>query len=98
MIGVSNITNRMDPNSLRSRVFVGNLNTLHVQKSELETIFSKYGNVIGISVHKGYAFVQYANELHARAAACAEDGNTYFGMKLGTFFSYFQSCVFVLSA
>lgn len=83
MIGVSNITNRMDPNSLRSRVFVGNLNTLHIQKPELETIFVKYGNVIGISVHKGYAFVQYANELHARAAVCGEDGNTYYGMKIG---------------
>ncbi|KAL5106814.1 Heterogeneou nuclear ribonucleoprotein C [Taenia crassiceps] len=82
MIGVSNITNRMDPISLKSRVFVGNLNTLHIQKPELEAIFLKYGNIIGISVHKGYAFVQYANEIHARSAVRGEDGKTYFGMEL----------------
>ncbi|VDD77559.1 unnamed protein product [Mesocestoides corti] len=89
MIGVSNITNRMDPNSLKSRVFVGNLNTLHIQKPELESIFSKYGNIIGISVHKGYAFVQYANEVHARSAAGGEDGKAYYGMKL-VVFSFFN--------
>ncbi|CDI97126.1 heterolocus tagous nuclear ribonucleoprotein C [Echinococcus multilocularis] len=82
MIGVSNITNRMDPVSLKSRVFVGNLNTLHIQKPELEAIFLKYGDIIGISVHKGYAFVQYANEMHARSAVRGEDGKTYFGMEL----------------
>ncbi|VDM32109.1 unnamed protein product [Hydatigera taeniaeformis] len=82
MIGVSNITNRMDPISLKSRVFVGNLNTLHIQKPELEAIFLKYGNIIGISVHKGYAFVQYAHEMHARLAVRGEDGKTYYGMEL----------------
>ncbi|VDO01595.1 unnamed protein product [Rodentolepis nana] len=83
MFGVSNVTNRMDPNSLRSRLFVGNLNTIYMQKHELEAIFQKYGQVIGISVHKGYAFVQYSNELSARAALNNEDGKVYFNMELG---------------
>ncbi|CAH8546094.1 unnamed protein product [Schistosoma turkestanicum] len=82
MIGVSNITNRTDPNSLKSRVFVGNLNTVHMSKTELESIFSKYGAVVGISVHKGYAFIQYANETNARAAVIGEDSKTYYNMVL----------------
>ncbi|VDP36319.1 unnamed protein product [Schistosoma mattheei] len=82
MIGVSNITNRTDPNSLKSRVFVGNLNTVHMTKTELESIFSKYGAVVGISVHKGYAFIQYANETNARAAVIGEDSKTYYNMVL----------------
>lgn len=92
MLGVSNITNRMDPNSLRSRLFVGNLNTLHIQKSELEVIFQKYGKIIGLSVHKGYAFIQYADEISARAALTAEDGKSYFNMSLGMcrFFLFFN--------
>lgn len=86
MIGVSNITNRTDPNSLKSRVFVGNLNTVHMTKTELESIFSKYGAVVGISVHKGYAFIQYANETNARAAVIGEDSKTYYNMVLGKTF------------
>ncbi|XP_039591677.1 RNA-binding protein Raly isoform X2 [Erpetoichthys calabaricus] len=60
-VQTSNITNKNDPKSINSRVFIGNLNTGVVKKSEVETIFSKYGRVLGCSVHKGYAFVQYAN-------------------------------------
>ncbi|KAM3182071.1 hypothetical protein ACTXT7_013146 [Hymenolepis weldensis] len=72
----------MDPNSLRSRLFVGNLNTLHMQKPELEAIFQQYGKIIGLSVHKGYAFIQYANEMSARAALNGEDEKVYFNMIL----------------
>ncbi|OON14088.1 hypothetical protein X801_10125, partial [Opisthorchis viverrini] len=82
MVGVSNITNRTDPNSLKSRVFVGNLNTVHMTKTELESIFSKYGAIIGISVHKGYAFIQYGNETSARAAVAGEDAKIYYSMAL----------------
>ncbi|CAL8106674.1 unnamed protein product [Calicophoron daubneyi] len=82
MIGVSNITNRTDPNSLKSRVFVGNLNTVQMSKTELEGIFAKYGAVIGISVHKGYAFIQYSNEASARAAVIGEDSKAYYNMVL----------------
>nr|XP_035154284.2 RNA-binding protein Raly-like [Callithrix jacchus] len=73
-IQASNVTNKNDPKSINSRVFIGNLNTALVKKSDVETIFSKYGRVAGCSVHKGYAFVQYSNERHARAAVLGENG------------------------
>ncbi|XP_028667798.1 RNA-binding protein Raly isoform X1 [Erpetoichthys calabaricus] len=81
-VQTSNITNKNDPKSINSRVFIGNLNTGVVKKSEVETIFSKYGRVLGCSVHKGYAFVQYASERHARAAVLSENGRILAGQTL----------------
>ncbi|XP_068118368.1 RNA-binding protein Raly isoform X2 [Hyperolius riggenbachi] len=78
----SNITNKNDPKSLNSRVFIGNLNTAVVKKSDVESIFSKYGRVVGCSVHKGYAFVQYLNERHARGAVLGENGRLLAGQTL----------------
>ena len=45
----SNVTNKTDPRSLNSRVFIGNLNTLLVTKADVEAIFSKYGKIVGCS-------------------------------------------------
>ncbi|XP_048204985.1 RNA-binding protein Raly isoform X3 [Perognathus longimembris pacificus] len=81
-IQTSNVTNKNDPKSINSRVFIGNLNTAVVKKSDVETIFAKYGRVAGCSVHKGYAFVQYANERHARAAVLGENGRVLAGQTL----------------
>ncbi|XP_023572355.1 RNA-binding protein Raly-like isoform X1 [Octodon degus] len=81
-IQTSNVTNKNDPKSINSRVFIGNLNTAVVKKSDVETIFSKYGRVAGCSVHKGYAFVQYSNERHARAAVLGENGRVLAGQTL----------------
>uniref|UniRef100_A0A5F8GT23 RALY heteroous nuclear ribonucleoprotein n=1 Tax=Monodelphis domestica TaxID=13616 RepID=A0A5F8GT23_MONDO len=81
-VHTSNITNKNDPKSLNSRVFIGNLNTAMVKKADVETIFSKYGRVAGCSVHKGYAFVQYASERHARAAVLGENGRVLAGQTL----------------
>ncbi|XP_050838067.1 RNA-binding protein Raly isoform X2 [Serinus canaria] len=81
-VQTSNITNKNDPKSINSRVFIGNLNTAVVKKSDVETIFSKYGRVVGCSVHKGYAFVQYSNERHARAAVLGENGRVLAGQSL----------------
>ncbi|XP_043946187.1 RNA-binding protein Raly [Protopterus annectens] len=81
-VQTSNITNKNDPKSINSRVFIGNLNTTVVTKSDVETIFAKYGRVVGCSVHKGYAFVQYSNERHARAAVLGENGRVLAGQKL----------------
>lgn len=79
----SNVTNKTDQRSLNSRVFIGNLNTLLVTKADVEAIFTKYGKIVGCSVHKGYAFVQYANERNARAAVNGEDGRMIVGQVLG---------------
>uniref|UniRef100_H0WWN5 RRM domain-containing protein n=1 Tax=Otolemur garnettii TaxID=30611 RepID=H0WWN5_OTOGA len=78
----SNVTNKTDPRSMNSRVFIGNLNTLVVKKSDVEAIFSKYGKIVGCSVHKGFAFVQYVNERNARAAVAREDGRRIAGQVL----------------
>ncbi|XP_059200459.1 heterogeneous nuclear ribonucleoproteins C1/C2 isoform X2 [Centropristis striata] len=82
LMASSNVTNKTDPRSLNSRVFIGNLNTLMVTKGDVEAIFSKYGKIVGCSVHKGYAFVQFANERNARAAVDGEDGRMIVGQVL----------------
>ncbi|XP_050991698.1 heterogeneous nuclear ribonucleoproteins C1/C2 isoform X2 [Labeo rohita] len=53
-----------------------------VTKADVEAIFSKYGKIVGCSVHKGYAFVQYVNERNARAAVAGEDGRMIVGQVL----------------
>uniref|UniRef100_A0A5F9CX25 RALY RNA binding protein like n=1 Tax=Oryctolagus cuniculus TaxID=9986 RepID=A0A5F9CX25_RABIT len=79
----SNVTNKNDPKSINSRVFIGNLNTAIVKKVDIEAIFSKYGKIVGCSVHKGYAFVQYMSERHARAAVAGENARIIAGQPLG---------------
>ncbi|XP_066522427.1 RNA-binding protein Raly isoform X2 [Hoplias malabaricus] len=81
-VQVSNVTNKTDPKSLNSRVFIGNLNTAVVMKSHVEALFSKYGRVLGCSVHKGFAFVQYNAERQARAAVLGENGRVLAGQTL----------------
>ncbi|XP_030219940.1 heterogeneous nuclear ribonucleoprotein C isoform X3 [Gadus morhua] len=79
---MDNVTNKNDPRSINSRVFIGNLNTLLVTKADVEAIFAKYGKIVGCSVHKGFAFVQYANERNARNAVGSEDGRMIVGQVL----------------
>ncbi|XP_037621754.1 RNA-binding protein Raly isoform X3 [Sebastes umbrosus] len=81
-VQTSNVTNKTDPKSINSRVFIGNLNTGVVKKMDVESIFSKYGRVLGCSVHKGYAFIQYASERHARGAVIGENGRVLAGQTL----------------
>ncbi|XP_075069830.1 RNA-binding Raly-like protein isoform X2 [Mixophyes fleayi] len=78
----SNVTNKNDPKSIISRVFIGNLNTGIVKKGDIEAIFAKYGKIVGCSVHKGYAFVQYVSERHARAAVAGENTRIVGGQPL----------------
>ncbi|XP_042574391.1 RNA-binding Raly-like protein isoform X2 [Cyprinus carpio] len=78
----SNITNKTDPRSLNSRVFIGNLNTAVVKKTDIELIFAKYGKITGCSVHKGFAFVQYACERNARSAVAGENTRMLAGQTL----------------
>lgn len=84
----SNVTNKNDPRSLNSRVFIGNLNTAVVTKADIEAIFAKYGKIVGCSVHKGYAFVQYASERNARAAVAGENARVIAGQSLGKSWSH----------
>lgn len=76
----SNKTN--DPRGAHCRIFVGNLNTIAMKKEDVEAIFRRYGMVSGISMHKGYAFVQYNTHEEAKRASTAENGKTYAGQTL----------------
>ena len=80
---ISNITNSNDPQMINSRIFCGNLNTFTLTKDDVEGIFKRYGRIIGISMHKGYAFVQYTNEYDARNAVAGEDQRIYAGQPVG---------------
>ncbi|XP_036822749.1 RNA-binding Raly-like protein isoform X4 [Oncorhynchus mykiss] len=78
----SNVTNKNDPRSLNSRVFIGNLNTAAVTKADIEALFAKYGRIVGCSVHKGFAFVQYGSERNARVAVARENTRVIAGQPL----------------
>jgi RNA recognition motif-containing protein len=78
---ISNVTN--DPQSLVSRVFVGNLNTFVLVKEDVERIFRRYGNISAISMHKGFAFIQYSRPSDARNACLGEDQRVYADQALG---------------
>lgn len=79
-------TNRMDPHSIRCRIFIGNLATEKMSRQELEDIFGKYGHISGSSLHNNYGFVQYDNEKAADEAIANEDGKLVLGKKLGGYF------------
>ncbi|XP_073974687.1 uncharacterized protein isoform X1 [Rhodnius prolixus] len=82
MSKVGNQTNSQDPQAVNSRVFVGNLNTFQCSKTDVEKMFQRYGRLAGISMHKGYAFVQFTNPFDARGACLGEDGRTVLGQTL----------------
>lgn len=47
---LSNETNSLDPLAVNSRIFVGNLNTFEISKSDVEKIFQRYGHLTGIKI------------------------------------------------
>ncbi len=76
-------TSSDNPDMVRSRVFVGHLDTDKVSKDEVQRLFSPYGRVIGVALHKGYGFVQYDNAESAKAAIKEAHGTPVEGMKIG---------------
>jgi heterogeneous nuclear ribonucleoprotein C1/C2 len=78
----SSVTNKLNPHSINSHIFVGNLNTLVAKKSDVEVPFSKYGKIVGYSVHKVFVLVQYVNKRNAWAAIAGEDGRMIAGQVL----------------
>ena len=80
---ISNFTNSHSPQAINSRVFVGNLNTFSLSKASVEQLFQRYGHIVAISMHKGYAFVQYVSEFEARCAVAGEDQRLYANQPIG---------------
>ncbi len=75
--------NTSDPKMLHSRVFIGNLPSEKVTRLEVEKLFSSYGKLLGVSLHKSYGFVQYEKEEEAKKAVAAMHGHHLHGLNLG---------------
>lgn len=71
-----------DPARASSRIYVGNLKK-HIEREDLQKLFSKYGEIQGISLHKGgFGFVQFKEEKEADAAVKGEGGVFFKGCLL----------------
>lgn len=79
-------TNSRHPLAVRARVFCGNLNTNAVSRDEFEQMFRRFGEVLAVSMHRGYGFIQYAQEYEARNAINFTDGMILGGQRLGKIF------------
>ena len=53
---VGNQTSSVDPQAVNARVFVGNLNTFQVTKTDVEKVFQRYGRIAGKNTHFLYFF------------------------------------------
>jgi len=66
--GLSNHTS--DAAMASARIFIGNLptNDARLTKELLEETFNSYGHILGISILKGFGFIQYAEEISVEKA------------------------------
>ena len=80
-------TNSHNPRRIKARVFVGHLNTDRCSREDVEKLFEPHGKILGVSLQKGYGFVQFEDEEGARRAVKEVHGQHFFGMKIGNGFS-----------
>lgn len=80
----TNTTSR-EPHLERARLFVGNIEPIRTHRRDIIKLFSKHGEVVGVSVHKGYAFVQMDRERSANKAINYEDNQIFMGSKMRKF-------------
>lgn len=52
-------THSSNVEDLRSRVFVGHLNTKECEKKDVVEVFHPYGTILGVNLQRGYGFVQF---------------------------------------
>ena len=76
-------TNSRNPNDIRSRVFIGHLNTDSCTRDELEELFKPYGKIAGVNLQSGYGFVQFEEEDSVRMAIKQVHGTSFKGSNLG---------------
>lgn len=75
-------TNSREPHLQRARLFVGNIEPNTTHRRDVIELFSRYGEVLGVSVHKGYAFVQMDRERNANRAINGEDNRMFKGSRI----------------
>ena len=75
-------TTRDEPHLQRARLFVGNIEPNNTQRKDIIDLFSRHGEVLGVSVHKGYAFVQMDRERNANKAINYEDNQNFLGSRI----------------
>lgn len=66
----------------RARVFVGNLNTFRIDRADVIKLFQKFGNILGVNLCKGYAFIQYSSPLEAELCVKTMKGYNWEGSEL----------------
>ncbi|XP_070702884.1 nuclear receptor coactivator 5 isoform X2 [Pempheris klunzingeri] len=71
-----------EPRDLERRIFVGNLPTSDMEKKDLEDLFSPYGKIVGVSMFRGFGFVQFERIEEAEAAKAAQKGRIYKSYKI----------------
>lgn len=70
-----------DPSTANCRLYLGNLE-LNTSKSDIQNIFSKYGNIKGIMISRNFGFVQYDNEQCVNIAIENEHQKMFKGRKM----------------
>lgn len=77
-------TSSLSERAIRSRVFVGHLDTEQCSRKDVMKLFGKCGRIKAVSLQHGYGFVQYENTSSALRALEEIHGTPFFGMSLGT--------------
>ncbi|KAK7865812.1 hypothetical protein R5R35_001273 [Gryllus longicercus] len=78
-----NLHNMMiDPTTVNARIYVGNIPTNEITKRDVEELFQKYGPILGVSLVRGFGFVQFEHEAHALEAIKHENGVMFRGKKI----------------
>ena len=83
--GKSESTNTasLSERAIRSRVFVGHLDTDQCSRVDVKRLFEQCGPVKAVSLQQGYGFVQYEKTSSALKALDEMHGKRYLGMNLG---------------
>ncbi|MBZ3888692.1 RNA-binding Raly-like protein [Sciurus carolinensis] len=82
----NNVIKKNDTKSISSWDLVFNLNRAIAKDIDVKAIFSKYGKIVGCSVHQGYTFVQYMSEWRVRAeVAAVENASIISGQPLRSY-------------